>query len=153
VNTDDKSCHSSTVQIKATTEVAFNYLSDGVAQGDWALGSMRRERIGDHLYSGTSIFNGAQLLVRIDADKERLMIYYHVGAEIDSLQPRNIVRIVPGEVVGKDESTCLVTLLSWRNYQTDEDRWKLTCLSHETEMFIIKDRIEALQIKQLTQNP
>lgn len=145
MHTGDESCHSSTIAINATTEVAFNYLSDGVAQGQWTLGSMQREKIGEHLYSGTSIFNGAQLFVRIDADKERLMVYYHVGQDLDSLQPRNVVRILPGQMVGKEESSCLVTLLSWRNHQADENKWKLICVSHETEMFIIKDRIEALQ--------
>lgn len=39
---------------------------------------------------------------------------------------------------------CLVTLLTWRSAQTDDAKWKLTCVSHETEMFIIRNRLEQL---------
>jgi hypothetical protein len=142
--TGDTRCHSSTTAVNAPCSVAFDYLSDGVAQGDWTLGSMERKKIGDHLYSGISIFNGAELYVRIDADPARLMIYYHVGTDVEDLQPRNVVRVLPGAVIGENNDTCLVTLLSWRNALADDVKWKLTCVSHETEMFIIKNRIEKL---------
>ncbi len=142
--TGDQHCHSSTIEVKAPVEIAFEYLSDGVAQGDWTLGSMNRRKLSDNLYSGTSIFNGAELYVRIDKDPERGMIYYHVGPDPENLQPRNVIRIVPGEVVGADSDSCLVTLLSWRNLQADDEKWKLTCVSHETEMPIIRDRLEKL---------
>ncbi len=142
--TGDVSCHSSTCEVAAATSYAFEYLSDGVAQGDWTLGSMERRKIGENLYSGTSIFNQVELFVRIDADPERLMIFYHVGTDVSQLQPRNVIRIVPGSVIGKTDELCLVTLLSWRDANVDDDRWKLTCVSHETEMFIIKNRIETL---------
>ena len=142
--TGDLRCHSSTIEVNAPTNIAFDYLSDGVAQGDWTLGSMNRRKLDNNLYTGNSIFDGAELFVRIDADAEHLMIYYHVGADPENLQPRNLVRIVPGEVVGENENTCLVTLLSWRNAIADDNRWKLLCVSHETEMFIIKNRIEKL---------
>ena len=140
--TGDTICHTSTIHVNVNAKNAFDYLSDGVAQGDWTLGSMERCQIGDDLYSGTSIFNGAELFIKIDADPSRLIIYYHVGADIDELQPRNMVRVIPGPVVGKSDDACLVTLLSWRSDNVDDDKWKLTCVSHETEMFIIKNRLE-----------
>jgi hypothetical protein len=140
--TGDTSCHSSTIQVNVEAVVAFDYLKDGVAQGDWALGSMQRRKIGDDLYSGTSIFSGAELFIRIDADSSRFTIYYHVGFDLDDLQARNMVRVIPGTVVGRTDAECLVTLLTWRSENVDEDKWKLTCVSHETEMFIIKNRLE-----------
>lgn len=140
--TGDTHCHSSTCQVNVQARAAFDYLSDGVAQGDWTLGSMQRRKIGNDLYSGISLFSGAELFVRIDADPDRLVIFYHVGTDIDNLQPRNVVRVIPGSVVDKTDDECLVTLLSWRSASADDDRWKLTCVSHETEMFIIKDRLE-----------
>lgn len=140
--TGDTICHSSTCEVQATTNIAFDYLSDGVAQGEWTLGSMERRKIGDNLYSGVSIFDEVELFVRIDADADRLMIFYHVGTDKSQLQPRNVIRIIPGSVINKTDDICLVTLLSWRSANVDDDRWKLTCVSHETEMFIIKNRIE-----------
>ena len=73
--TGDVSCHSSTCEVAAAASYAFDYLSDGVAQGEWTLGSMQRRKIGDNLYSGTSIFNQLELFVRIEADPDRLMIF------------------------------------------------------------------------------
>ena len=140
--TGDTYCHSSSIEVQAPVETVFDYLSDGVAQGDWTLGSMQRRKLEDNLYTGVSIFNGAEIMIRIDADRDNLVIYYHVGPEIGKLQPRNMVRILTGDMIGKDNDTCLVTLLSWRNHATDEQGWKLTCISHETEMFIIKNRLE-----------
>jgi hypothetical protein len=142
--TGDVRCHSSTIQVNAPTDVAFEYLSDGVAQGDWTLGSMNRRKLGDNLYSGNSIFDDAELFVRIDVDADRLMIYYHVGMDIEDLQPRNVVRIVSGKMLGENEDSCFVTLLSWRSALADDNRWKQLCVSHETEMFIIKNRLEKL---------
>jgi hypothetical protein len=140
--TGDTICHTSTIQVNVGAKSAFDYLSDGVAQGDWTLGSMERRQIEDDLFSGTSIFSGAELFIKIDADPSRLIIYYHVGLEMDKLQPRNMVRVIPGAVLGKTDDVCLVTLLTWRSDNVDDDKWKLTCVSHETEMFIIKNRLE-----------
>ena len=143
--TGDEYCHSSTIEVSIDTDTAFNYLSDGVAQGDWALGSMQRKKTGENTYSGISIFNGDELSIRIEPDPEKLIIYYHVGPDLENLQPRNVVRIVPGPVVGKAGNVCLVTLLSWRSAAADDAKWKLTCVSHETEMYIIKNRLESLR--------
>jgi hypothetical protein len=140
--TGDTTCHTSTIQVNVRAKSAFDYLSDGVAQGDWTLGSMERRQIDDDLFSGTSIFGGTELFIKIDADPSRLIIYYHVGLEMDKLQPRNMVRVIPGPVLGKTDDVCLVTLLTWRSENVDDDKWKLTCVSHETEMFIIKNRLE-----------
>jgi hypothetical protein len=140
--TGDMNCHSSSCQVQVKAQLAFDYLSDGVAQGDWTLGSMERKKIGDNLYSGISIFNGAELYIRIDADPSNFCIYYYVGVEKNNLQPRNMVRVLPGSVLDRSDDECLVTLLTWRSANADDDKWKLTCVSHETEMFIIKNRLE-----------
>lgn len=140
--TGDTYCHSSSIEVQVPVMIAFDYLSDGVAQGDWTLGSMQREKLEENLYSGVSMFDGAKLIIRINADRENHVIYYHVGPDVDKLQPRNMVRILDGDMIGKEEGSCLVTLLSWRNHAADEQRWKMTCVSHETEMFIIKNRLE-----------
>ena len=140
--TGDTICHSSSCRVKVNALVAFNYLSDGVAQGDWTLGSMNRRKIGDNLFGGISMFNQAELFIKIEADPEKLVIFYHVGMQPEKLQPRNVVRVVPGAVIDNNDDECVVTLLTWRSDNVDDDRWKLTCVSHETEMYIIKNRLE-----------
>lgn len=142
--TGDLICHTSSIEVDAGAQQAFDYLSDGVAQGEWALGSVDRERIGEHLYKGVSTFDGAELFIEIEADPKTLIILYHIGQDREAgLQPRNMIRVVAGPVVGKGDQTCVVTLLSWRPEGMPDERWKLICVSHETEMFIIKNRIES----------
>lgn len=140
--TGDTLCHSSTCEVNAEARHAFSYLSDGVLQGEWTLGSQQRECIGDNLFKGLSIFDGGPLYVRIDADPDKLIILYHIGSDDADLQPRNMIRILPGPVIGKTDEQCLVTLLSWRDAAMPDDKWKLKCVSHETEMYIVKNRIE-----------
>ena len=128
--------------MKATAHAAFAYLSDGVLNGEWTLGSMERERVEDNLVKGKSVFNGDVYYIRLDCDRERFIILYSVGPEPNLTQPSTMIRILPGSVIGTDDRECVVTLLSWRNSSMSDENWKLICISHETEMYIIKNRIE-----------
>jgi hypothetical protein len=38
---------------------------------------------------------------------------------------------------------CLVTLISWRAEGMSDSRWRRLCVSHETQMYIIKHMIES----------
>ncbi len=138
----DQHCHTSTIEVQCTAADALAYLSDGLKQGDWTLGSLDRKELEKGLFSGTSLFDGGQLYIRIRVDPANFMIYYDVGRDRENLQPRNVVRVVPGPVVGRDADVCLVSLMTWRTHGTPEAGWMQTCLSHETEMFIIKARLE-----------
>ena len=60
--------HGSTVVVAVPAETAFAYLSDGLKQSEWALGSWQREKIGEQLFRGTSLFDGSEAFVRISAD-------------------------------------------------------------------------------------
>ena len=138
----DQYCHTSTIEVRCSAAKALAYLSDGIKQGDWTLGSLDRKEIEDGLFAGTSLFDLGRMYIRIRVDRENFMIYYDVGRDPEKLQPRNIVRVVPGSVVGHDDDICLVSLMTWRVDGTPEAGWLQTCLSHETEMFIIKARLE-----------
>lgn len=138
----DQYCHTSTVEVRCGAGAAVAYLSDGIKQGDWALGSLDRKEVEKDLFTGTSLFDGGQMYIRIRVDSENSMIYYDVGRDPERLQPRNVIRVVPGPVVGRDANTCLVSLMTWRVAGTADAGWLQTCLSHETEMFIIKARLE-----------
>jgi hypothetical protein len=139
----DIHCHSCTCEVIASEGEAFAYMSDGLKQGEWTFGSWDRRQIDESLFVGTSMFDGKETFIRIDTDPERFMIYYYLGSDPKHLVARNLVRIVPAQVVQSDAETCLVTLLAWRSAFMDDLRWKQLCVSHEAQMFIIKARIEA----------
>ena len=140
----DAYCHSCTCEVAATAEQAFAYMSDGMKQGEWTFGSWNRRHAGENIFVGTSMFDNKDTYIKIDADPERLLIYYHIGPDPEHLQARNMVRIVPGPQIGCEADMCLVTLLAWRSSFMNDARWKQLCVSHETQMFIIKTRIEAI---------
>jgi hypothetical protein len=54
-----------------------------------------------------------------------------------------MARVVPGPAVGRDPGCCIVTLSTWRAADTPDDRWRLTCVSHKTEMYMIRNQIES----------
>ena len=69
---------------------------------------------------------------------------YEVGDDPTRLVPRIISRVIPGEHIGMGcrqlpaEPDCLAQ----RNRASDE-RWRLTCASHEAEIFRIRHLIES----------
>jgi hypothetical protein len=97
--------HAASAEVAVSAETAFAYLSDGLRQGEWTLGSWNREQIGEQLFRGTSLFTGAETFVRITADPEHLLVDYEVGAAPDQLFRVNSARAVPGPAVGRPEGT------------------------------------------------
>jgi hypothetical protein len=140
---NDAYCHTASIDVNCTAEAALNYVADGIKQGEWALGSIEREQIGDGLFAGTSMFSSDKLFVRIRPDTHNNVVFYDVGTDQSDLRPRNIVHCVPGPVVGKPANTCIVTLMTWRGEAESDDAWFRKCVSHKTEMFIIKARLES----------
>jgi hypothetical protein len=143
VDISDRYCHTCSCAVDAPARQAFNYMADGIKQGEWTFGSWDRRQVGDQLFVGRSMFDDKETFIRIDADEERLVIYYGIGEDPEHLQMRNMARIVRGQDLGWEDSRSLVTLLAWRSAFMNDDRWKQLCVSHETQMFIIKARIEA----------
>jgi hypothetical protein len=140
---DDQYCHTASTLVDRSAEVAFAFMSDGMKQTRWALGSWDRRRLGPDLLVGTSLFNAKETFVRLVVDPAQLVVMYYVGASAEALQPRNMARIVPGPAVGRDPGSCIVTLCTWRAADTPDDRWRLTCVSHKTEMYMIRHLIES----------
>jgi hypothetical protein len=134
--------HAASIEVAVPAEAAFTYLSDGLKQGDWTLGSWNRERAGDGLFRGTSLFSGADTFVRITAHPEQLLVDYEVGPAPDRLLRVNSARIVPGPVVGRPEGTCLIALTKWRGPAEDDVGWQRGCSTFDTEIHMIKGRLE-----------
>ena len=141
----DHYCHTCSCAVDVPARQAFDYMSDGIRQGEWTFGSWDRRQVGEQLFVGRSMFDDKETFIRIDADAARLVVYYRIGDAPDRLQLRNMARIVTGPDLGWSDDRSLVTLLAWRSTFMSDDRWKQLCVSHETQMFIIKARIEALE--------
>jgi hypothetical protein len=134
--------HAASIEIAVPAETAFAYLADGLAQGDWTLGSWNRERIGDDLFRGTSLFTGADTFVRITAHPEQLLVDYEVGPSVDRMHRVNSARAVPGPLVGRSHGSCLVMLVKWRLPEEDDTQWRRGCSTFDTEIHMIKGRLE-----------
>ena len=97
----------------------------------------------DALIEGAFPETKRPIWARIDADPERCTICFHVGPDRNSLAPRIMVRVVPGEVLDGDPRTCVVSLIAWRQETMDDARWAGLMSGHEREVLTIKRLIEA----------
>lgn len=134
--------HSATAEVSVTALEAFAYLKDGLRQSDWALGSWDRHEVSPGLFRGRSLFDGADVYVRLNPDNELLVVDYEVGSDPDKLLRVNSARVVPGPCVGRPEGTCLVTLMKWRSAAQSDEDWTRACLAFSTEIHMIKGRLE-----------
>lgn len=139
----DQYCHTASTLVDRPAETAFAFMRDGLKQTRWALGSWDRRKLADDLYVGTSLFNGRETYVRLAVDAPQMLVMYYVGPSPEALQPRNMARVVPGPVLGHGPGSCVVTLSTWRAADVPDDRWRLTCVSHKTEMYMIRHLIES----------
>jgi hypothetical protein len=139
----DAWCHTGSIEINCEAMMALDYVADGIKQGEWALGSIDRREIGDGLFEGTSMFGAGTEYIRIRVDRDNHVVYYDVGHSLDDLRTLNVIRVVPGSTLGVAEDNCIVTLLSWRPEGTPDEAWARNSVSHETEMYIIKARLES----------
>ena len=134
--------HAASIEVAVPAETAFAYLADGLKQSDWTLGSWDREQIGNQLFKGTSLFNGAETFVRITAHPEQLLVDYEVGPALDQMHRVNSARAVAGPLVGRAEGTCVVTLMKWRTASETDEHWRRGCITFDTEIHMIKGRLE-----------
>src|SRR3954453_479481 len=134
--------HGASTELAVSAETAYAYLSDGLKQGQWTLGSWNRERIGDQLFRGTSLFTGADTFVRITAHPEQLLVDYEVGPALDRLLRVNSARVVPGPLVGRPDGTCVLALMKWRLPSMDDAQWRQACVTFDTEIHMIRGRLE-----------
>jgi hypothetical protein len=133
-------CVSAAVAVDA--ETAFAFLADGMNQTYWALGSWDRRPVGDDVYVGTSLFDGSELYVRVLPRPELLLVDFETGRSPDALAHHVEARVIPGETLGGQPHTCVVTLTIWRSEDVDDAAWDLLGHSFATEIQMIKGRLE-----------
>ena len=130
------------MEVAVPAERALAYLGDGMHQGEWALGSWNRRDLGGGLFTGTSLFDGSELFIRLTTDEQRLLVVYEVGTEPEALAPLVWGRVVPGAAVGLDAGRCVITLVIWRAAGVDDERWELLGHTFPTEVQMIRGRLE-----------
>jgi hypothetical protein len=81
--------------------------------------------------------------VRVEPDRERLVVEFAVGGDPESLVRRISARVLSGEPLGYGTDRCLVTLVAWRPADMTDERWKRLVASHAAEILLLKGRIEA----------
>jgi hypothetical protein len=135
--------HCVTAECAVPARRAYEFLSDGVAVGRWALGSFDARRVGPNLFRGRSLFDGAEVLYRPVGDAARLIVDYHVGTSPRALVPRVMARVVPGESTGRSRRFCLVSLLAWRDASMSEARWERLIACHEVEIRLVQAQLAA----------
>ncbi|WP_156397188.1 MULTISPECIES: hypothetical protein [unclassified Sphingomonas] len=138
----DEMCHSASIVVEAEAKQAYAFISDPLYLGIWAFGSWESRPFNGDIHEGVSLFTGGRSYSRLTAYPSALQVDFEIGSAPDALVPRIVIRILPGRHLGLPPEHCLVTVLAWRSQDADEQRWRLTCASHETEVFRLKHVIE-----------
>ena len=140
---DDGLAHVCSARVDCSAEDAMSFLRAPENLASWAVG-LGDARVHDGgLVEGTFPATKRPIWARIDADPDRSTICFHVGPGPDSLVPRIMIRVVPGDVLEDDPRTCVVSLIAWRQATMDDARWDGLKSGHEGEILAIKRLIES----------
>jgi len=134
--------HIASIAVNKPAPDVFAFMASVEKLNRWSFGTWETEIAADGLVTGTSLFDGGKILVRIDADATRLAIDYHLGLDAAKLIPRIAARVVPGQNLGMAAETCVLTLIAWRAAAMDDDRWRRLTTSHDFEVVLIKNLLE-----------
>jgi hypothetical protein len=150
IHSNDVICHTASNWVDVPAEAAFDYLTDGIQQGEWTLGSLNRAYVGEHpngrLFVGRSIMDGQACYVVPRPDRNELVCFYDVGVgdgAPEKLTTGNVfLRVIPGSNWGGTAEQCIVTLAIWRPKNVDDLTWAQECQMFNAEIFILKGRLE-----------
>ncbi|SEE64674.1 Enamine deaminase RidA, house cleaning of reactive enamine intermediates, YjgF/YER057c/UK114 family [Rhizobiales bacterium GAS191] len=134
--------HVASERVRAPASSAFAFLADGRSLGRWALGCFETTARPDGLFAGHSLFDGKELLVRVEGDPEKLCVTYHVGPALERLSPRIVAKVEAAAQRPGGEGECLVSLIAERTPDMTEQRWRHLTTTHATEILLIKALIE-----------
>ena len=135
--------HITSIVVERPARQVFAFMADPAKLHRWSFGTWETEIADDGLVTGTSIFDGARILVRIDADR---------GATVDRLQARqrsgkrwcraSRCGSCRARISGSMPEHCVLTFIAWRAAAMDDDRWRRLTASHEFEVVLLKNLIE-----------
>lgn len=137
--------HITSAVVNAPADSVFTRMADVNNLHRWSFGTWKTEIGDDGLVRGTSLFDGASIHLRIDADEKRHIIDYHLGVDPQRLVPRIQLRVVPGAHVGLGDEQSVLIFIAWRSEAMDDDRWRRLTAAHEMEVVLIKAMVESGQ--------
>lgn len=129
--------HQATRHVAVSVEQALSFMSQPQRLGQWSLGCFNVQVDETGLIVGESLFGQGKAYVRIEALNELGLIRFWVGGQPDCLSPR-----ILATVVAYDASSCLVSLIAYRQPEMADARWLQLMRTHETELDLIKAQLE-----------
>ena len=140
---DDGLAHICSVAVDRPARAAMAFLEAPRNLSTWAVGMGETTVHADGMIEGAFPGTKQPIWARIDPDRGRSIIVFHLGPDPDSLVPRIMVRVVAGSVLGGDPGTCVVSLIAWRQEFMDDARWAGLEAGHEREILEIKRLVES----------
>ena len=134
--------HRASEIVQASAAHAYAFLADGLSLGRWALGCFTTSMRPDGVFAGHSLFDGKELLVRIEADPATLTVTYHVGSASNQLRPRIRATVEARPSLPGGAEQCLVSLLAERTPDMADERWRHLTTTHAAEILLIKALME-----------
>ena len=143
VAVDDGRAHICSAAVARPAGAALDFLADPRKLSSWAAGMGATTVHPGGTVEGAFPGTNRPVWARIDADRRRSTVHYHLGPDPGSLVPRIMVSVVPGEVLDADPETCVVSLIAWRQETMDDARWAGLKSGHEREIREIKRLLES----------
>ena len=134
--------HTVATKCAVPAQSAYAFMANPLSVGLWALGCWDAELVGENLYAGTSLFDGEKTYVQIWADDAHMIVDFAVGIDPAELELRISARVVRGQELKYGEHCSIVTLTAWRSNDMTDDRWHRLCVSHETEIYLLRNQVE-----------
>ena len=131
------------IHIEADAQTVFAYVTDPHKLNRWSFGTWETSIRSDGLVKGQSLATGATAFLRMDMDRDRLLVDYLLGGTADVLIPRISARVIPAEVTGHASGTSTLLFTALRLTDMDDYRWDSMCRLHRVELDVIKGQIES----------
>ena len=149
-------CVARLVRANASDAIALLSTASGMAVWNLGLWNTRAfdgraarhadDGIPESIVCGESLFDGATGYCGVTvrrAEGGMATIAYRAGSEPRALGAVRIeARVTPGEALGYDVGTCMISLLAWRTGDMSDARWHRLCSTHETEIELICAHLE-----------
>lgn len=133
--------HMTAILAEVPAAFAFARLSEPAFVGGWSLGSLGLTEVAEGVYRGTSLFDGSAAHVDIRPVPALGLIDFGVGS-LTARTPRIYIRVTPGPDLRHPEGRCQIALHALRAADSPDERWARTCITHETEILLIKAQLE-----------
>jgi hypothetical protein len=138
----DPIAHGVSIVLAVPTEEVVAFLSSGLNQSYWALGSWARVDEGHGVVSGTSLWDGSKLYIRVEPHPELGLIDWYTGVAPDALRLGVSARVRDGEPLGHPAGSSVLSFTVWHGKGHTDESWARTYHAFIAESHLIKGRLE-----------